>query len=87
MSKKPSQELFRGSRHSEDMDTTLERGRKDSGSDASSLASLLRDELDNPEAMARMQPFATVEKQNPLNPQNWPRRKKMIVAVTIAIYT
>lgn len=75
----------RGSLSNEDEDAAFRHGRKISESDASSLASLLEDGLEETGPTARLQPFDTVEMS--LDPQNWPRRKKMFVAVTIAFYT
>lgn len=50
-----------------------------------SLASLLRDELGELESPRQLHAFDRPD--NPLDPQKWSRRKKIFVAVTIAIYT
>lgn len=63
----------------------IERDEFDAASDASSLASLLNDGVENELRMSRMQMSDTVG--HALDPQRWPLWKKLWVAITIAFYT
>nr|POF02992.1 hypothetical protein CFP56_69995 [Quercus suber] len=86
MSKQSSEQPLRVSLSRGDAEDAFQgEGRRHSDSDASSLESLLGNDLDETGSTTRLRSFDTPELD--LDPKNWPRWKKMFVAITIAFYT
>lgn len=61
--------------------------KRHSEDDDASLASLLQDDFGEAPASAARRMQAFDKPDNPLDPQRWPRRRKIFVAVSIALYT